>query len=79
MEYKEGGLDIKMHANVYAQGNGSCSARISYKGKLVYDASGSYTAGPWGVKEHTHKKGAWEKLVGKVRLPARMTIHPRTS
>jgi hypothetical protein len=65
MKYKDARLNIKMHVAAYAQGNGSCSAFVKYRGKKVFSADGCYTAGPWSVKAKIYKKGEWEKLVAK--------------
>ncbi len=67
MKYKGRGLDIKMHATAYAQGNGSCGALVKYKGKKVFVAGGCYTAGPWDVEATIYKEGAWENLVAPER------------
>jgi len=63
MKYKGRGLDIKMHATSYAQGNGSCGALVKYRGKKVFSAGGCYTDGPWDVEAATYKTGAWEKMI----------------
>ncbi len=63
MKYKGRGLDIKMHATTYAQGNGSCGALVKYRGKRVFSAGGCFTAAPWDVEAKTYKTGAWEKII----------------
>jgi hypothetical protein len=67
MTYEKAELHIDMHAQANAQGNGSCSAQVKWKGKLVFDASGSYTAGPYHVKARVFDPGKWQALVGDGR------------
>ena len=63
MKYDAGDLSIKMHATAYAQGNGSCGARVKYRGKLVFAATGNFTTTPFNSEVTTYVPGAWEKLI----------------
>jgi hypothetical protein len=63
MKYDNGDLKVKMHAYSHGMGNGSCGATVTYKGEVVYEAAGSFTARPYSTKVKTHKPGPWEKLM----------------
>lgn len=63
MEYNLNGLTIKMDVYTHCQGNGSCSAKVKYKGKVVYKAAGQYMSGPFGVKVEKYVPGEWEGLL----------------
>ncbi|MDE1833816.1 MAG: hypothetical protein KGH64_00600 [Candidatus Micrarchaeota archaeon] len=65
MAYVDKEFDIKMSAFCHCMGNGSCSATVRYKGALVFNASGSYTSGPYGVKAKTYECGDWENKFPK--------------
>jgi hypothetical protein len=64
MKYEDDDLKIKMHAYSHGMGNGSCGAEVRYKGKKVYEASGSFTSSPYDVKVKQYVPGKWEKLMG---------------
>lgn len=66
MKYKDQDYDIKMHAYANGMNNGSCGATVKYQHTVVFDAGGSYTSGPWGVKAKTYTPGKWEKKFPKV-------------
>lgn len=63
MKYEDKALKIKMHAYSHGMGNGSCSAKISYEHKVVYEASGCFTAAPFNTKVKKYVPGKWEKLM----------------
>ena len=63
MSYASGDLKIKMQAYSHCQGNGSCSAKVTYKDKVVYEASGGFTATCHNVIVKKYKPGDWEKIV----------------
>lgn len=63
MEYKKDELYIEMKAYAHCMGNGSCSATIKYKNKVVYNAGGSFTSSPFNTKVEVYKPGKWEKLI----------------
>lgn len=63
MSYASNDLKIKMHAYSHCQGNGSCSAKVTYKGKVVYEASGGFTSTCRNVTAKVHTSGDWEKLI----------------
>jgi hypothetical protein len=63
MRYDSDVLKIKMHATMYAMGNGSCGAQIKYLGKTVFSAAGSYTVRPFEVEVVTYEPGPWERLI----------------
>jgi hypothetical protein len=63
MQYKQGDLDIDMHAFAHGMGNGSCSATITYQGEVVYQAGGSFTSSPYNVEVKKYSSGAWEQLM----------------
>jgi hypothetical protein len=64
MSLKKGKLSAKISASAYAQGNGSCHAKIVYDGRRVFEAGGNYTAGPFNVAVSTYVPGSWEKTLG---------------
>lgn len=63
MAYDANDLKIKMSAYSHCQGNGSCGAKVTYKGKVVYDASGNFTTRPFNTTAKKHSPGNWEKLI----------------
>jgi hypothetical protein len=68
MKYNKDDLSIEASAYCHCMGNGSCSAKATYKDKLVYKANGSFIARPFDVKEKKHTAGKWEKDIKKVKL-----------
>lgn len=63
MSYASKDLKINMQAYSHCQGNGSCSAKVIYNGKVVYEASGGFTSTCHNVTAKVHKPGDWEKLI----------------
>lgn len=62
MQYFHKGTNITMSVYSHCQGNGSCSAKVIHKGKVVFDASGCYTSSPFKVKADIYIPGDWERL-----------------
>jgi hypothetical protein len=60
MQFKNKELDMYMYAMANGMGNGACSAKVKVKGKVVFDANGSYTSGPYHVIAKVYKPGDWE-------------------
>lgn len=65
MRFKTNDMTITMSVSQHAQGNGHCNAKVRFKGKLVYDGSGSYIAGARGVTTKVYRPGAWTKKIGQ--------------
>lgn len=63
MEYDKSDLKVKMNAYSHCQGNGSCNATVTYKGKVVYQANGSFTSRPYNSAVTKYVPGAWEELM----------------
>jgi len=63
MKYDKQDLKAEMSVTAHAMGNGSCSAKIEFKGEIVYAANGNYTANPFNVKETVNKSGNWKSLI----------------
>jgi hypothetical protein len=63
MSYDVKDLKITMSAFAHGMGNGSCGAKVVYKGETVFDASGCFTSSPYNVKATIYKPGSWEKLI----------------
>jgi hypothetical protein len=64
MKYKGDDLSITMSVFAHGMGNGSCKAEVVYQGETVYQASGSYTSGPYHVQVQKYVPGPWKELMG---------------
>jgi hypothetical protein len=66
MKYEDEDFKIKMSAYCHCMGNGSCQAKVEYKGEVVFDACGYYISGPSSVEAKVYEPGEWEEKFPKV-------------
>lgn len=64
MEYDTKDLKVTMSAYSHGMGNGSCNAVVTFGGKVVYKAAGSFTSSPYNVEVSKYESGAWERMMG---------------
>jgi len=63
LRYDGNGLTIRASGVASAFGNGGFSVTVRQKGRVLFEASGNYTAGPFRTEVKSFEDGPWVRAV----------------